>query len=424
MTGRNEAVTSDVAEVVPLSKSEAAAMLRQDAGGALKEAYRWMAGVTWFYRLGALAYALVTLFAILALARIEVPQRGGVQVVALTTLLSALLVMGALHILFKPFVWNVVIATLATAVAVAHFVGPNPLGLAFPASAVLAVLLWAAVIPTLRFRRLIERHKDLYILHHASIATRRSLKGRTPEERHERLLGAMHRAATRTWYASGAAVAAIILASAIGTGAVLGGLRPPELAPTLAEFEAAWNGSDLATVGGHFDERVREQQITWLDGVLDGHGWGDARPHLPVGAIREDAGETLVDYALGEITLTASWQLKDQRWSLFRLDLPVPPLEPTLAKFLDAWKASDPDAIAVFFSDDNQARMRDSIEDAALGRIWSKFPAVLDTRASDYAKGEADVTLALANGDGEVRTKWHLRGNGTWGLNELRFPKR
>ena len=49
----------------------------------------------------------------------------------------------ALQIPFRPLVWTIVLAVLATGAAVTHVVGANPLGLALPWSAAWAVVAWA-----------------------------------------------------------------------------------------------------------------------------------------------------------------------------------------------------------------------------------------------------------------------------------------
>lgn len=111
--------------------------------------------------------------------------------------------------------------------------------MAFLASTAWAALAWGALVPMFRFKKLIARHRDLYILHHASARTRRSLKGRSAQERHERLVDAMHRAARRARRVSFAEAGAICLASIAGTYAVLTTARPNDLPPLVERFEAA-----------------------------------------------------------------------------------------------------------------------------------------------------------------------------------------
>jgi len=407
---------------LPQKGSGAAARLRREAEGALKRAHRWMAAVTLMYRLGAGAYALATMLAVAALARTDVPRGAGVLVVGLTTSLSVLLLMAAMHILFQPFVWTIAVACLATVVSIVHLVGPDPLGVAFLGSAAWAILAWTALVPAFRFRRLIATHKDRYALHHASSRTRHSLRGRSAHERHERLLGAMRRAARRTWKVSAAAAAAMVVASALGTYSVLASARPEEFAPVRARFEAAWNAADLAAVGELFDPKVRAVEAARLAGRVAGHGWGEAPPRLTGGAMREEGASAQVDYELGGVGMRVSWQRVEQRWSLVRVELPVPPLEPALEDFVQAWRDSDPKAIAALFAADVRAEMLASIESAVASRGWDSFPEVRSTEVSDDAGGKTTAVLRLEKG--EVTAQWHFHPSGAWRLHGLRFPKR
>jgi len=405
-----------------VSDGEEATRLRQEAASTLRRAYRWIDGVTWLYRVGALAYAVAAAFAVGALARTDVPVEGGVLVVVLTTLLSVLMLMGSLHILFKPFVWTVLIALLATLASVVHLVGPNPLGLAFLASASWAAVAWAALLPTFRFRRLIREHTDLYILHHAGKQTRRSLKGHFAKERHERLLTAMHRAAKRAWRISTTVAAAVCIASGLGTYAVVSSMRPEVFSTVLEDFESAWNDVGLPAVERFFDPEVRAAETSRLAGLTDGHGWGDRLPRLEDGRVRKEGERAHIDYELDGVALSVSWFLDGQTWRLLRIELPVPPFEPVLERFLAAWRRSDPRSLAEFFSPDKQVEMTDSIGEAALARGWERFPNIDDVVQGDYAAGDVTVVLDLERG--KVRTEWRLRADGTWGLNSLRFPRR
>jgi ribosomal protein L40E len=397
----------------------------REAGAALRRAYRWIGAVTWLYRVGGALYAVATVFAFAALARTQVPLGPGLLVVALTTSLSVLMITAAIHILFRPFVWTVCIAVLATTVTVVHLLGPNPFGVAGYASLAWAVVAWAALLPTLRFRRLIAEHTDLYILHHASRRTVRSLDGHFARERHARLLAAMAHAYRRAWKLSAAAVGVLCLTSVIGSALVVTQLRPQEFAPTVAAFEAAWNGDGLTAATEFIGARTRARQREWLEGATAGHGWESDLPKLPPGTTHESEGRTFVDYELDALTLSTSWFLDGQVWVLIEIELPPPPFEPTLERFLGAWRSSSAEAVAGFFSAESRPGMLASIDRAARDRGWQRFPEVLEVERdaeADGAEGGVHVTLRLA--ESELKTEWHVRADGTWGLNGLRFPRR
>ncbi len=408
--------------VRPLDEGEAASAVRRDASEALKSAYRTIGAVTWLYRLGALAYAVATLLAVLALARTDVPPGGGVLVVVLTTLLTVLMLLATMHVVFQPFVWTLAIATLATVVSAVHLLGPNPYGLAVFGSAAWAVVAWATLVPTLRYQRLIATHKDLYVLHHASVGTRRSLKGRTAEARHERLVAAMRRAARRAWKISAAAAVAFVLASALGTYTVLTTKRPQVLSVATAGFEAAWSSSDLEGVGRWFDAGIRAQETARLQGRVDGLGWRDGLPALERGASRNDGDSARLEYEASGVPLVARWVRSGLEWVLVEVELPVPPFEPTYERFLEAWRASDVEGIVAFFSPDSREGMLASIEASVRERGWDSLPQLLTTQMSDYSEGDAEVVHELERS--KVRTRWHLGTDGKWRLYALRFPPR
>ena len=401
---------------------EIASLTRQEAARELKREYRWIVAITWLYRLGTLAYAAVTLVAVLALKSTEVPLGPGILVVVLSTLLTVLMLMGAIQILFQPLAWTVAIAVVATLVSVVHAIGPNPLGLALFFSAAWSALVWIAVVPTLRFQRLIARHEDLYILQQSSPRTRRSLKHGSPRHLHERLMDVLRRARRHAWRVSVGVSAAICVASALGSTAVWAKLRPQDFSVVLGEFRAAWDDSNLAALGRFFPAEVREQRSAWLAGTTEGHGWRNDLPRLPEGKTRKEPGMTWIDYELEAFTLSTGWILVDLEWYLAEVELPVPPLEPVLERFMTAWRMSDPSKIAAFFPPEFVERNLGPIERTVRGRGWDTFPEVFETYVGDYADGEAAVTLSTSKGD--VTTEWIFRSNGTWSLHSFQFPKR
>jgi hypothetical protein len=395
---------------------------RRDERRAVRRGCRRMTTVTWLYRAGALAYAAAMLVAVLALVRPEVPRTGGVLVVGLTTVLAVLMLVGAIQVPFRPFVWTVIIASLATVVALVHLVGPDPLGLMFFFTGGWAAVLWATLPSAAGFRRLIAEHTDEYVLQHASVRTRRSIRGRSGQVRHERLLAAMRRAAGRAWKISAAAALLLSLASIVGTLAVLSRLRPQEFSARLESFETVWNRGYPVAVGGLFPPAVKEQKTAWLERVAEGHGWGDSLPQLGEGRMDHTADRASVHYQLADLALTVDWKLDGRDWQLVRLELPDPPLDPALERFLAAWQSSDLKAIAAFFPAGYEERTEESLVRASANRNWDVLPEVLETETGDSPEGEVVVTLRLE--EGEVTTKWLFRLDGSWRLQALQLPPR
>jgi|GEM_PF-2610225 len=398
-----------------LEELERAAEERREVARSLKDAHRWIDAVAWIYRLGAFAYAGATLAAILALKSREVPVQAGILVVGLTTTLCVLMLMGALHILFRPFVWTVVIASLATGVSAVHWFGPNPFGVAFAASAALAVVAWAAIYPTLRFQRLVADHKDLYILHHSSARTRRSLRGRTPEQRHERLLRAMRRASRRAWKLSTVGAVVAVLVSTGGTWGVLNTLRPQELSAGIERFESAWGNSDLLGVYELFDDGVRDQRSTWLRGALSGRGFGRELPPLVQESTTQTEYQARVDYSAGAFPLTAVWSRSGRSWILEDVELPRPEIEPHVERFLSAWRMSDVESIVAGFSEEKRNVIREAFE----RRGWKPLPKIDEVEIGERDERQTLVTLHIEEGD--VTTHWHIEPDASWSMHGVHF---
>lgn len=402
--------------------SEAAAKLRHEASEALKSAYKTINAVTLMYRGGAIAYAIATFFAVLSLARPEVPRNAGLLVIFMTTAMSVLLLMGAIHIQLRPFRWTVAIAVLATSVSLVHLLGPNPYGVALFGSLLWAVFAWAAMVPMLRFRKLIAKHKDLYVLHHASAQTRRSLGGRSAHERHERLMSAMRRAAERAWRLSFVSAGGFGLLSAAGSIAVLSAVRPAEFTDARADFEAAWEQADLEAVEEFFDPRVREAEAARLEGLLSAHGLLEAPPQLSGGQVTSEGSAMKLEYDLGELPMSIEWAQVGSDWQLARIDLPVPSFDPVLARFQRAWQKSDAKAIAGFYSPDSRAEMFGRLSKSFEGRGWSPLPEVLNSDVTYDSERAVSVVLVLEPGN--VLTEWAFREESGWRLHGFRLPKR
>ena len=396
---------------------------RRNASSELKGGYRWMTAITWMYRFAALAYGGVTLAAIVALTSPEVPLRPGLLVVGLCTVLTVTMLMGAIQLLFEPFLWTLVIAILATMVAAVHWGGPNPLGLAFYFSAGWAALFWLSVVPTWRFRKLIAEHTDLYVTHHASRDTRRSLVGRSRRERHERLVRAMRRAFRRAIRISAVAGLVILLVSLGGSWLAVNRVRPHEVKETVAAFEQAWSSGAADQIGDLFLPQLSEARAAWLQGMSEAHGWSEGWPQLKPRREWTDADRVRwLEYNLeGGLIMTATFAPHRRRWVVGSIELPDPPLEPFVDRLVAAWESSDVRQLVALFPQKHAERMLPSIENSLQLRGWTQFPSIRETRIGDPTSGGADVVLKVRGGDLIARCLLDARGH--WTLNALRFPE-
>lgn len=396
---------------------------QREASLSLKRDYKWIGGITWLYRLGAAGYLVGSAIAIGALVSTDVPLQGGTLVAALFVTMTVLMLMGAIQILFRPFEWTLAVAVVATITAAVHAFGPNPLGVAIYWSLGWAVAYWICVAPTWRFRRDIRRHTDLYVTHHASRATRHGLEGRSPKERHDRLVRAMRRANKHAWRVSLGAAGVVVLAAVVSTNMVRGSMRPELVTDSIERFEAAWRAEDLATLAGFFPGSVGEREVERMLGSGSGHGWSERMPALGERTLREDGHAAEVDYEVDGVPVSLHWARDEQSWVIVEVKLPIPPLDPVLVRFRRAWREKGADGVAQFYSESNRSTMRSGIAEAAKKRGWDPFPAITDT-VRDGVDESKDVNVTFQVEEGAVTSRWTLRMDGTWGLAELRLPRK
>tara|TARA_R110002096_G_scaffold217928_4_gene406022 strand:+ start:901 stop:2373 length:1473 start_codon:yes stop_codon:yes gene_type:complete len=407
-------------ESPPGTDSEAGRRLRKEAADALKRATRGFQIVTWTYHVGALAYGIAMLMAVKALARPDVPLTGGVVVVVLTTVLSVLFGMGALHAHFKPFVWTIAIAIATTAATVIHFVGPNPFDLAAFGSAAWALVAYGLLLPTYWFRKQIANHKDLYVLHYSSSETRRSLRGRSAEARHERLMQVLRRAALRTWALSIAMACLVILVSTIGSWLYLTKYRPAPFGPTLAQFESTWNTGDVQSVGNAFDEERRQVLTNSLAGFARGHDWGSKLPPLGEGRVEQTDTSATVVYEVAGLEVTVTWALLGTQWGLDQIDIPVPDYRPTVEQFAAAWATSDPKKVTDFFKPESRAERLSELKNVIDKQGWERLPPILETEVSPI--DETQVSAEYKCKRGKLSVRWYY-SDGSWYIGTLKLPR-
>ena len=401
----------------PLEDSRA----RRKATHELRHGYKWIGAFRWICRAGALGYALVTLTAILAMARSEIPYEPGLLVIALSTLLTILMLMGAVQILFKPFVWTLIIALAASAAAVVHLMGPNPLGLAFGWSLFWAALFWIAISPTLRFRKLVDAHTDLYILQQSTQRTRRRIESGDSGHRHERLLRVMRNASRRAWRISAAIAVGATLLSTAATFIVVSQVRPIDFDETVESFEEAWPRASDVTLRAYFAPETRAWQGDRLFGFADGHGWGRTFPPL----VRDDRvgteNQVEMKYELGDFPVSMNWVRRERNWFLLNIQMPIPPFDPSFQRFLGAWKRSDTKALSEFFAPDFRERMQVSLKASLTNRGWTSFPEISSFDLDTPEPEKCVATLQVESG--AVITTWWISPRGDWALQTIVFPK-
>lgn len=392
---------------------------RRRAAAHLRKSFRAIRAITWLYRLNALFTGLATVAIAASLADPAEPSGEAALTLALVATLTVVFAVGSIQLRFHPFAWAVGIASLTTvntAIALLEegLSGAGIFGVAW------ALVLWSAVLPTVRFRRLVREHGDLYIAHriHGTQAERKS--GRDDEE----LFGRARRKAL--WLS--AAIALVVWAGAgLGGWTVYATGRPEPFDVTLAAFAEAWERGDAGSVAAFFEESEQEKERAWLEVVANGHGWQGAWPDLGDGEWRQEESHALAELPLssgedGGVVLS-TWKLDGAAWRLDELTVPLPPLDERAQALVDAWSASDAAAVGALFRPGSRERMARSLEVQMSRRGWGEaFPRIVGVEVSQRGRRNAEAALDL--GDEEVVSVWQFGENGEWALMGLRFPER
>jgi hypothetical protein len=376
----------------------------------IRQAERTVKFVRWMFRGFALCFLLFTSGSLALLPSAELGAESRLFV-ALFATLSVLALAGAHHAPVHPFPCSIALASLFSLDVVFLLLdGQMPL-----VRLGVMVTLWLAVIPTVRVGRLLRAHPDLFV-------TRR-LMGDTTSH------GAGHaaqraRAARKGWKRVAVSSALVFGASSL---AAIGAWskRPPQPRDTLAEFVEAWNSSSPEQVAGFFTASKRVRERGRLAGLSGQHGW----PRWP----RISMPESSVD-AYGAVsfkhafalddgdTLSSSWILKENRWVLRALLLPLPSLEGLVSAFSSAWKSGDPAALARLCRESSHDKMRASFAKLQEQRGWTTgFPALGEHELR--AQTEKSAEIWFESEVGRLRTSWRLDNEGRWKLSFVEPPR-
>lgn len=196
--------------------------------------------------------------------------------------------------------------------------------------------------------------------------------------------------------------------------------RPQSFEAALHEFENTWNGGSASQLTPLYDADVSSALDTWVVAVTRGYGWSEGLPVLPEGTRHQERGQATVDYQVGDIPLSASFRLHGLRWWLTRIELPYPSIDPTLARFQEAWHAADPKALAAFFATEGRTAREATLNQSKAQRNWDVFPQIASMKLEP--DGERKFVAIMELDKGRLLTKWFFRDDGVWGLYSLELP--
>jgi hypothetical protein len=389
---------------------------RRRAASALQRSYRWIRAVAWLYRVSAVVWGLAAIGRMATLPSDAIDPLVLTVELAFLSVMVAVFVVGSIQVRFQPFAWSLGIALLATLNAAGVWANARESPLAPIVASAWAVLVWAAVPATARFRRLVREHGDLYIVHRIHGTHRRRRDSRSSDEE---LLAAARSRALRT-----SAVAAVLVLALSGAGGwTVYAQRPDTLEFVLEDLAAAWDRGDVEALGAWLppDERVETER--YVAAVADAHGWGAAWPRVAEVEWRlETTGRGAAELVLedGGVVRTV-WRLQGSAWEIADLTLPLPPMDDIVVRFTHAWNRSDLDGITTFFRLGSRDKMKRGIESSAARRGWADtLPPILETTAVQRGDGRTELSHQLD--DGVLVTRWQFEDDGAFRLTGLRFP--
>ncbi len=250
---------------------------RRDAARELRRVRKVVTLVRFLAGLNVLGGLLLTVAGVAVLALPEVPAAGGMLLAVLGAVFTGLYLLAWFQAPFQPFLWMSILAGGATLDAVASL-GAQPLF--FVPKAIWALLMWLAVLPTIRARRLMRQHPDL--------ALQLGLGGKGvrldySRGRRERVTSAATRldeARRRSLRLASLLGGSVLVLAAGGAGWILAAVRPSPIEDTLAAFRTAWEEGDWEAlarlrgnwVGDPFLQRLREG--------VERRGWSGRMPPL------------------------------------------------------------------------------------------------------------------------------------------------
>jgi hypothetical protein len=383
------------------------------------------------FRVFAVVHGLGTIGAVLALRDDAVPLGTGLLRVGISAAVTTFLVAGAVLIRFQPFFWTVAIASLATIDLAFLALQDGISWIVLGVKAAIALVFWAAVVPTVRHRQLVRRWPDLYIAQRIH-GTQRSRKigGRGDDPAGARRV--LAEATARGWRTAGVAAAAVVALTALGTWRTVEA-RPASLESALEQVRAAWRAGDAPGVVALFPAHERAERAALLDAIAAGHGWGARWPALAEPVVRRTGPQHAVvrldldPAAAAGLTAPAiglGLMQRDSGWVLEELLVPLPPVDAELARFAEAWQRGDAAALGQLFGAERRERMQGQLERSVARRGWDAgWPALEGGTLEQSGDRRTEATYALAGG-GSVTAHWRFEPDGSWVLSGLELPDR
>jgi hypothetical protein len=405
--------------VEPASEPETDGASRRAAAAELQRALNV---VVWLRRLlaaGAIAYGLITVYLLVLLPKGLIEEGELLRVLAGTTVLSCMHVVGFRQARLQPLLWTLVLAGLATLSVVLNLLRDDVSAtrLIVPLSS--AAALWTAVPNAWRVRARIAAHPELYSAHRLHGTDRRRHGARTDSAQSLQQFARVRRrtAVGSAIWASGMALA--VLAVVLFARPTNAGVR---LESGIAAFEEAWRDADADGLLALSPPEEVEARRALIELVLAEQVWGERWPALGDALVQREPSAVTVVWPIEGGEVGTCWTPTDGGWWLGVLVLPLPSFQAALGRFADAWLARDLQALAALYPPDKRESAAESLARVVERRAWGEaWPGILEIEVGQVRLERTTVGFHVP-GD-EITTRWAFLDEHGWSLTSVKLPE-
>jgi double zinc ribbon protein len=394
---------------------------RRAAAGELTRAFKFVKILRTWFMLNVAFHLLLTITAILSFGTDKIPIELSVIFLAINVGTTALMLVGYFQVLFRPFLWAVVLACLVTLTRAIGVISTDYSPWAIGFGAVWSLLFWALVVPTARIRKLMEANPDLHIAKRIAGGGRHSHSNRSSKESSQRIFKAAEK---RAWRASLIGAAFIVTASVGSSYFLYASERTPSFDGVWVDFEADWRNSDVDQVALWFRRDDRDIEKHKLQTAVENRQWGRSWPKFENSEIRviDTASPTnfaaVVEVDFNDGTAQLKWRASEGSWHLTGIQFPDPDFSASSQAWDHAWNQSDYKTLSEFFK--QSSKMERALPKMAERRGWQTLPRIEGARIDDSRVGQRWVYLDTAQG--EVRVRWEVQDD-QWMAASIKPPK-
>jgi len=293
----------------------------------IRNALALMGHVRIFFIIGAIIYGGFFIIALLAAIHIQNRETGFMAIAAtfITSVICALMILGAWKIYVYPFVFSLLLACFST-IELLPFLGS--INLILIIKTVMVLLAWAAVVAAANMRKQLKKLPQMYISKRGKLCTHRDTEGKI-SKRLAQKADVSRKKRNMILMAIGIGVVAVIIIYVL----ILEISKPGPIIETADSFIREWNikrdpESAASKIALFFDKKSHEKMSRQLGRRFKKFGWLKQRPTLLKNPDikNEDVRrcEVMFSFKDPEIfePLDTNWEYKERQWRLRSIRYP------------------------------------------------------------------------------------------------------